>query len=239
MKKIYSLTNTGGFVRIRFTVMKKSLILIAVLSVCLLFSACSKENRLLPYVSELTENVYYGESEHYSLRGKSGFIEKERAHDGKKSALRDELVLTLLSETAEEAEIIAEITVDGTVMTEKFELNPATFAMNAVFEYRPEVSEFEVTISQNGEKETVTMKSALPENTLTLSGALDALYANQKALVDGYMQNNVFNGEIRAKVLLRNGKAYWYIGLIDTSGRTHALLIDGASGEILAAKDVF
>ena len=53
------------------------------------------------------------------------------------------------------------------------------------------------------------------------------------------MQNNIFNGEIRAKILVRNGKAYWYMGLIDASGRTRALLIDGASGEILAAKDVF
>lgn len=219
--------------------MKKSLILIAVLSVCLLFSACAKENRLLPYVSELTENVYYGESEHYSLRAKSGFIEKKRAHDGKKSALADQLVITLLSETADNAEIIAEINVNGTAVTEKFALNPITFSMNAVFEYRPQTNEFEVTISENGNKEVVTMKSALPENTLSLSGALDALYANQKALVDGYMQNNIFNGEIRAKVLVRNGKAYWYIGLIDTSGRTHALLIDGASGEVLAAKDVF
>lgn len=219
--------------------MKKSLILIAVLSVCLLFSACAKENRLLPYVSELTENVFYGESEHYSLRARSGFAEKEKKHDGKAGALRDELVVTLLSETEDEAEITAEISFTGSALTEKFRLNPVTFGMNAVFEARPETNEFEIIVTENGNRETVTMKSALPENTLSLSGALDALYANQKALVDGYMQNNIFNGEIRAKILVRNGKTYWYMGLTDASGRTRALLIDGASGEILAAKDVF
>lgn len=182
---------------------------------------------------------FYGESEHYSLRARSGFAEKEKKHDGKAGALRDELVVTLLSETEDEAEITAEISFTGSALTEKFRLNPVTFGMNAVFEARPETNEFEIIVTENGNRETVAMKSALPENTLSLSGALDALYANQKALVDGYMQNNIFNGEIRAKILVRNGKTYWYMGLIDASGRTRALLIDGASGEILAAKDVF
>ena len=59
------------------------------------------------------------------------------------------------------------------------------------------------------------------------------------ALVESFMQNGVFCGEISMKVTVRSEKAYWYIGLTDAAGRTHAFLMDGASGEVLAAKDIF
>ena len=228
----------GALVRIRFTTMKKFAVVLLALAAVFVFAGCAEENKLKPYVSELTDNVYYGESENYTVRGKTGYSETERSRDGAVGKIERALVLSVPDAGNPEA-LSATIVIDGTEHTENFTFNPVTFAYNARFALPFNEQTFEVILRENGEEERVTMTSVLPENTLDVNGALDALCAQQSALVESFMQNGVFCGEISMKVTVRSEKAYWYIGLTDAAGRTHAFLMDGASGEVLAAKDIF
>ena len=218
--------------------MKKFVSIVLALAAAFTLVGCAKENPLKPYVSELTENIYAGESEHYAVRGKTGFCEKEHKRDGTAGDTVRLLILTMPSVNDAQS-VTATVTVNGEPHTEKFTFNPVTFAYNAKFEVPFSERTFDVILRENGAEETVTMTSVLPENTLNLDGVLDALMQRQPDFIGAYMKNGAFCGEIAAKVSVRNEKAYWYVGITDPSGRTHAFLMDGASGEILAAKDIF
>ncbi len=217
---------------------RKSISVILALVAAFALVGCAKENRLRPYVSELIENVYAGTSEHYTVRGKAGFYETERARDGQAGATAPFLVLTL-PQTPDAETVTATIEIDGQPHTEKFTYDPVRFTCRAVFETAFDEETFEIVLRKNGEEERVMMTSVLPENTLDLNGVLDVLLQSQPDLVESYMKNGVFEGELTAKVNVRDEKAYWYVAITDTAGRTHAFLMDGASGEILAAKDLF
>ena len=83
------------------------------------------------------------------------------------------------------------------------------------------------------------MKSILPENTLTVSQALQSLSEKQNQLIGNYTdENGTFNGEIHARILVKNDHPYWYVGLVNKDKNLKALLIDGINGEVLAIREI-
>ena len=57
----------------------------------------------------------------------------------------------------------------------------------------------------------------------------------EKETIANMTQNGAFGGEFYVR-LLRRDKNYYYVGIIDTSGKTVSLLLDGESGEVLARR---
>ena len=41
------------------------------------------------------------------------------------------------------------------------------------------------------------------------------------------------------RIFVKNDSPYWYVGIASGNGKLKALLIDGASGELLAAREIF
>ena len=100
--------------------------------------------------------------------------------------------------------------------------------------------EFTVTVFGNGKSEAVTLTSILPKNTISYQKALDCLYDEQKELIEFYQdKNGSFNAEINVRILVKNDKPYYYVGIASGNEKLKALLIDGISGKVLAIREIF
>ena len=87
--------------------------------------------------------------------------------------------------------------------------------------------------------ESVTLTSALPQETIDNAAALEYLEANQSALIAACTdENGNFSAEIVQRVLVKDGAPYWYFALKRDNG-VKALLVDGLKGDVLAVREVF
>ena len=99
--------------------------------------------------------------------------------------------------------------------------------------------EFLITISSAGENYSITMKSILPENTISYQTALNCLQKNQPELIKAFSDSEGnFNSEIRLRVIVKNQKSYWFVGFA-REDKVKALLVDGATGNVLAVREIF
>ena len=223
--------------------MKKILSLIlCVFALVLTFSGCKKqENTLDKYVSELRSEIFYGESENYTLKASYGFKEIPYGHDGKINHRAYVLVFKLLGRETDQATFNASFTFKDKEYKTTFKLSPVSHSLTAPIEIDGfNLKEFTVQISTGGESESVQLKSTLPKNTISYSSALKYLQKNQSELLKNYRnENGDFNGEICARVVVKDQKPYWYVGLTDKNGNLKALLIDGFNGEVLAVREIF
>lgn len=206
---------------------------------CFLFTCgCSKESKLLPYISELRETLYEGSSERYTVTAGYGFCETPRQSDGKVGELKKRLTVSLKGADAD-VKITGAVAVGDVVCKESFKLNPVTFMLTAEFPMDAPPSQVNLTLSENGNDEEVILLPAVPEGSFGYKQTLKYLEANQPGLIENYESNGAFAGEIALRILVRNEKPYWYVGLTDQHGKTKALLIDGTDGNVLAVKDIF
>ena len=208
---------------------------------CFFFTACKKVNPLYERVSELRLALYEGQSENFTLSASYGFKETPYNNDssvGKKVYL---LTFKLLGKETDGVNFSLSFNFNSQPYSANFKLNPVTHNLTASVEIDDfNEKKFSVTISGGGAPETVNLKSILPENTLDYKKALDHLYADQQPLINAYLdKNGNFNAEIYARVLVKNQKPYWYIGIASGNGNLKALLIDGFSGKTLAIREIF
>ena len=84
------------------------------------------------------------------------------------------------------------------------------------------------------------MKSVVPTNTISYEKALDNLYNNQSHLINAYTdKDGNFNAEIYMRVVVKNDKSFWYIGIANGNNNLKALLIDAVTGEVKAIREIF
>ncbi len=220
--------------------MKKPLIC-AFLCFCLLFFGCKSEDPYLAYVSEARRDIFSGQSDNYDI---SAFLtEKEYPY------LNDGIV--------GEKGVFLEFRlnnplIDGVKRSIAFSVGDdsysADFAVNevtGVYGATAEIADFtgkslSVSVICGEKNETVILTSEVPENALSFKDALKKLSEGNPELLALYKTpEGVFDGEIRLKILLKNGKPYWYAGLCNKKGKLKALLLDGITGETLAVREIF
>ncbi len=85
------------------------------------------------------------------------------------------------------------------------------------------------------ETREITATSVKNSDTITADQAIDYAVNAEKETIANMTQNGAFGGEFYVR-LLRRDKNYYYVGIIDTSGKTVSLLLDGESGEVLARR---
>ena len=212
---------------------------IVFLALTLLFcTSCAKKSKLVPFVSELREIIYEGNCPDYTIKAHYGFKEKMHVADGIVSEKTYNLTIMLLNLTSY-SKITASITLNGEVFTETFTYNPVSSLLTVCFPVKNAENCYDLILSENGKTQTVTITSIIPENTLSYKQALIEFEKQQPSLIKNYEVGTEFHAELQMRILMREGKPYWYLGIIDKSGNTKALLLDGFSGKILAIKDVF
>ena len=223
--------------------MKKFLIyLCCFLSVfSVFFVGCKEQNPLYDHISELRCCLFEGESENFRLKACYGFRETPYNNDGQVCSRVYKLSFRLEDKETDNATFNLTFTFGGVDYDLNFKLNPVTHSVtaNATVE-NFDCKDFTVTISSGSLSEKVDMKNIVPENTMDYKSALDHLYSDQKELINAYTdQNGNFNAEIYARIVVKNQKPYWYIGIASGNGNLKALLIDGFNGQTLAIREIF
>lgn len=225
--------------------MRKIKLFIALIGLSLIlliaFSGCNKGLDLSNYVTELKYQSYSNENCEYLIKANYGFIEDNHTHDGKIGKKINLLTFKLLDRQTDNITYSVSLDFNGVNYKSNFKLNPVSHALVAVIEINDfNLNEFEITLSYSSENVKTTMKSILPENTITYKQALTHLQEQQSQLINSYLdQNGEFNGEITMRILVKDQHSYWHIGLCDKDGNLKALLIDGFSGEVLAIRQIF
>ncbi len=225
--------------------MKKFLIRL----VCLLTLLCSvfalgcnvnsNAQPLEPYVSQLKSDIFEGSSDSFALKAFYGFCEAPLEQNGKAEKRVYLLTFRLCDVQVSDVNYVVSFTNDGKTYNADFKLSPVHHALTASIEIENfTLKEFTVNISTSSLSESVTLKSIVPQNTISYLQALAFLTKHQPDLVNSLYSNGNFMAEIHLRLLVKDGKAYWYVGLATDKDNLKALLIDGASGEVLAIREV-
>lgn len=205
-----------------------------------LFCGCKKESDLTRYVSELRSDVFRVESDKIEVSAAYGFKEEPFLNDGKAGTRVYALSFTLKGAEAESADRSVVMIYNGEEYKSTFKLNPLTGVLCAHIEIEGfSLKEFSVEIVTGAERETVLFKSQLPENTMSFSSALASLEKSQPSLIQNYRNDDgEFTAEIYARVIVKDGAAFWYIGFAEGNDKLKAILLNGATGEVLAVREI-
>ncbi len=214
-------------------------LILAILVSCFLVG-CSNEPSIYYSVTVLKSEIYEGESQNYQVKANYGFCATpiSDSQESKKIYL---LTFTLLNKETDNATYSLTLVYNEQNYSKDFALNPVKNALQCQIEIENfDKKEFDITIINGSESESVTLKSIVPTDTISYKQALDYLSKNQPSLVNSYTDaDGNFNAEIHARIIVKDQKAYWYIGIYDTNGEIKALLIDGKTGDVLAKREVF
>ncbi len=220
--------------------MKKLLAIILLFTLTLCLSACAKQEGLSKYVSDLRSNLYQGQSQSFTVKGGYGFKETPYQNDGKVGEKIYALTLKLVGEETNQASFTASIDYNGQTRAQTFKLSPVSHSLITTIEIEGfNLDEFDITISCGDKSETVTMRSIVPLDTISYEKALTCLQQSNPELIKAFSNaDGELNAEIHARIIVKNDKAYWYIGFAGGNDLLKALLVDGATGEVLAIREI-
>lgn len=224
----------------------KKLFIVLILTFSCLFSGvlggCNKKPEgLSRYVSELRCELYEGVSENYTLKASYGYKEIDYVNDGKVGAVSSTLIFRLENKALEETTYTLCFEHNGKTYEGRFELSNTDNALILIINIE-DFSEksFTVSLGTLEQKEEVCLNSIIPQGTMTSEQALESLCKTQKEMVDSYYnEQGEFGAEIYLRVMVKKDKAYWYVGFASGNGKLKAFLLDGASGDVLAIREVF
>ena len=217
----------------------KAFILCFLLPIALV--GCASTNPLRKSVSELRSDIFLGQSQNYHVSACYGFTETPFDNDAKVGVRKYFLRFKLKDKQLDNATYSISLTFADKTYSSSFKLNPVTH--NDTAELLIEnfnLKEFDVLISSGGVSEVVTMRSVVPENTISYTTALDYLYKYQRKLIDSYINyDGQFNAEIYVRVIVKEQHSYYYVGIASGNSNLKALLIDGFNGDVLAIREIF
>lgn len=203
-----------------------------------LFNGCKKEEPLLPFLSELRENIYEGETDGFKIKASYGFNETPKNLDGKPAKKRYVLSFTLSGAETSAVEYSISFDFGGTEYSGAFKYEPTEDRLAANF-YIDDFSakSFPVTLSFSSERREATLNSIVPDGTANYVEILSALREKQTAFIEDLYENGEFTAEIILRVIVKNEKAYYYVG-IAKENYLKAFLMDGKTKEILAIREI-
>ena len=220
--------------------MKKFLVLfILPILISSAFCGCKTRSALTDYISELRSELYFCES-NADVKAAYGFKEEPYVNDAKVGNKIYCLTFYIRGKDSDSADRFVYITYKGEEYKAAFALNPATGTLTAKAEIENFTEKkFTAILCEGAERQTLVFKSALPEKTLSVSDALRAIDNSQTNLTANYRdENGTFLAEIYARIIVKDGAPYWFIGFASGNDRMKALLVNGLTGELLATREV-
>lgn len=224
--------------------MKK--IFAAILAACglacaLALPGCASEPDLCDSVSEYRSELYSGTEGDYSVFATYSEREYPYLADGN---IGDMTALFEVALTAADNTKTYELTFVSGGETYTAQLNFDSVRMAHTWSRtlpKPQETELVFTIRNadepEGETVTVTAHALRESDTLDASSLLSAAYRAYPERFDALKDGNRFAGEIHIRLLSGEKGCLYYIGLIDRTGNTFAMLADAKTGEILATHE--
>ena len=201
-----------------------------------IFTGCEKEEPLLDYVTELRENIYEGELDGYHLKACYGF-KKTKSGNGAENK-KYALTFTLTGDVSVAVEYSLLFNYGGVKYEDVFKYDISGERLYAEFFIENlTAKEFNAVLGYSSEKREINMCSTLPDNTKNYKEILTSLKEKQTAFIDGLYEDGVFRAEIILRVTVKNDKAYYYVGIVK-DGYLKAFLMDGATAEVLAIREI-
>ncbi len=206
-----------------------------------LISGCKKEENLTDYVSQLRSDIFIADGEFFHVKAEYGYQETPFVNDGIMGEKVYALTFKITENLADASTKIIEFNYGGIDYKSEFILDPKTDLLTANFEIENfNQKQFIATLKNGATAESLTFNSTLPQGTISVSEALKFFCKNQPDLYQSFKdENGKFCAEIYARVIVKDGKPYYYLGFATGKDKLKALLIDGANGEVLAVRDVF
>ena len=202
---------------------------------------CKPEKGLEVYLSELRSDLFEGKSQTYTIKAGYGFKETPFINDGVVGETVSALNFRLGGTIVDGATYTVSFTSGSETFNKDFSLNPITHSLTAAVEVDNfSAKEFTVSITSSGKTEEVVLKSVLPDQTITPTQALKYLSVNQADLINNYTdENGNLKAELYMRVLVKDDKPFYYLGIATGNDKLKALLVDGISGEVLAIREIF
>lgn len=225
--------------------MKKSRIiltfLLLVFALTSILGGCAKGLALSDYVSELRTNIYYGESDEYKIKAFYGFKEHNYANDGNVGEKVYILSFRLLDRETDGALYSIKLKHNDKDYSANFSLDAISGVLAAKIEIENFAEEmFSVTLSCADKNIEISLASIIPKNIADYKTALNKLLETHKSLIDSFTdENGNFNAEIFMRIIVKDNKAFWYVGFASGNDKLKALLIDAETLEVLAIRDIF
>ena len=202
----------------------------------LTLSGCQKQIDYFDYVSELRQNIFLAEADGFSLRIYDVVKESPYLADGipKETSSRVETYLV-----APEGSETCHLT---------FSLNGKTYGGEMSFDNVKTEYYYSCSLSlsgvnalecriEYGEKTlTLTARSVKTEQTLSPKGCLQKLQESEGELFSSLTDKYGFTGEIYLRLLYEDAP-YYYVGVIERTGKIHAFLLNAKTGKILAKRE--
>lgn len=213
----------------------ESILLLLTLLFAVVFCGCKKEFDYLPYVSELRSNVLLAKEENFTLRVYAVNKEYPYAADGvpHETAPRIEVYFTA-PEGKENCRIY--FTVDGKEYGGDMSYDNVKAAY--FFSCGLDISTVEILPCrvEYGERTlSLNTTSIRQKDTLTAKEILKALQTVEGELFTSLTDQYGFAGEIHIRLIYEENP-YYYIGVIDRSGKAHAFLLNAQTGKLLAKR---
>ncbi len=205
------------------------------LPLLLLFGGCRKSVDYFDYVSELRSNIFLAREGDFSLRVYTTVKESPYAADGipGECVARTEIYLLApegnqtveIAFTAGKREFYGEMSYDQ-VKREYYYFCPADISSLSSLPCKITCGENELSLQA---------ESVLTENTLSARESLQKLFAEEKELFSSMTDKYGFAGEIYLRLIYEDSP-YYYIGVVNRKGETHAFLLNAETGKILAKR---
>lgn len=230
---IFSITMIYRF----YSRLKKTIVFtLALLSFCLVFSACSKkEVDYFSYVSERRDNIFVCQTDEFLIKIYSSKKETPYLCDGIKRAVTPRTEIFLTADSGEKEYFVyffangkkygGDMSYDNVKQTYFYTL---TLDISAL-------EDIPLEIEYDGGKVALNAKSVKENGLLSPEQIVEKVSLAEKEFFKNLTKENVFQGEIYVRLIYENG-LYYFVGIIDKNGNMLSVLCDGKTGKILAKR---
>ena len=188
------------------------------------------------YVSELRSNILIAETENYTLKAYA--VEKEYPYtpDGIRRDVTKRAEIYFVAPSGEKNCSVS-FCVDGnTYGGEAAYDNVKAEYFFSVSADLSNLQSLEFKVEYGEEKLSLTASTVKRESTLTPRQVLEKLRENEPNVFTELTTSDGFVGEIYIRLISEN-EPYYYIGLIEKSGKIQAYLLNSDTGKILAKRE--
>ena len=208
----------------------KKLSFLVLVSLLPLLTACQKKPDYFAYVSELRSDLFVANEEDFSLTVACISRETPYLNDGIKATMSDLIEITLEGDEREySVYLLGEEQLGGEM---SFRNTRGDFYFSQGVKCFPKGS-VSLRVEWEDTSREIVATSVKTENTLSPENALDYALKSEQATLAHMSTDGKFQGEFYVR-LLRRDKNYYYVGIVDRSGKTTSLLLDSESGQVLA-----